>query len=1472
MATKAALKAVRNALAEKDFQGAIEKAKTIVEDDPNNYHGNVFLGLAHDRLNNDAEAERAYSAATKINADDKTAWQGLVSLYEKRGGCEHDGYRQAVIALGKILADEDQQDRCHDMINKYTNAMKESGTKAQQKHALELQLPGSPLYGFLEGRLPHPSQTYQRLIEITESLEKEFINREIGERRTRLGARIEQVTQDVRREAAKNSRLDQYYHGIIDWTNDDDVRRRYEEKLFQRAYEELGYVSATEKATKREAVFKAAEGMVIIKHPFEPAWKVFLGWQDVEEFSDYDIGHLREYIEFFPESGLAKVLHGFLSSELSPFPIPPPDESERNADAQEPAQSDDEIGDRAVTTEDRLLLMAEGLESARDSILAHRIMATFYLSLEEYASVITVARKGLSFVTELKKFSGVSLQNTADALNIALANALIYYQSPRHHPEAKRIFENILERKPTSSNCLLGIGLILKEDHDYAEAVEFLRRSLDRDASNLKIRGELAWCEALSGNLEAGLASLEATLHDLKEAQPDDREFASELLYRIGYCQWEINPSRAARKDRHGAYASLFASIKANMNYAPAYSLLGIFYADYAKDKGRARKCFHKAFELSVSEIEAAERLARDYAKSKEWDLVEAVAQRIVDSGLAKPSPGSKRRGYSWPYAALGSVQINRQQYTKSIVSFQAALRLSPGDYHSWVGLAESYQHTGRYIAAIKTFEHAETLEPTLPEEDKKHAWFARYMMANVWRELGQFDDAIAGYENILKSRPDDIGVTLALLQTLTENSTKMLNMGLFDEAAELVCEAIAVANSLAQVKGDIFNLWKAVGDVCANLTYMKAKAAKVSPHSCRALLLVDLDPMALEAMADIDGVGNGWLEANDSEELMPSESNIFMSIIAYKRALHVSKDDKHSQAIAWYNLGWAEYLAYRNVQLNATTKGKESRKFLKAAMRCFKRAIELEAGNAEFWNALGVATAEMSPKVSQHAFVRSLHLNERSAQVWTNLGALYLLHGEYRKANDIFMRAQAIDPEYSLACVGQGWGALALQDVEDARAQFEHAFDISDSAEIVPKRLFGLARFDRIGEPSASTEVSELMQPFFALSQLCIQTPSDLPFVHLSALLAERMGETLDAESSLEVVCQGMEDEFEKTESPTSLLKYAQANADMARILLARGSYEEAAEKAELALTLSGEEDAERFDPETCKKLRLSAHLTAGLAFYKMKSMDQAIDMFRDALGEADQAPGIVCLLSQVLWAKGGDENRSVAREQLHNCVVESPGHVGAVTLWAAIALLDKDRNTIAAVEPDLRSMVARQSIGLRDRAKVVKLLAAISAAGLGRDAHIPEDARRLAAATAAVMLSPAEPAGWMELYAASADPYAASMSLSRALANVPPHGNFRADGLSQAYAQTGKAGDVLRAIMVAPWQSSGWEKLEHLLPDGKLHKGDVESEQKQWDDGVPLAPWRRFVSHGPEESVEDEALGTLPWKRRIILGTGRY
>lgn len=1299
----------------------------------------------------------------------------------------------------------DDMHRCQDVIDKYTNIARSRGSKAQYKNALSLHLPSSPIYNILEGRLPHPSQTYLRLIEITEAEEKEYINREIGERRTRLGARIDQVTMEVKREAFKRMGLEDLYRGIIDWTNDDTVRREYEEKLLQRGYDELGVLHPKQKNTKRSQILRAAQDMVIIKHPFELAWTIVLEWQDVETYSQWDVGVIREFIEFFPENGLGKVLKGFLGSELSPFPKEEPKEPSGNDNEADVSEGTE------LAAQDRLILMVEGLDTARSSIIANRIMADLHLLLEEYEGAARVASDGIRNVQEVSNYTGINFMNAKDSLNINLANSYIYHQSPRYHPEAKSIFEEILQRKPTSTTSLLGIGLILQVDEDYADAVSFLERALERDPTNIKIRGELFWCMALNGDLETGLEGLQGALDSLVEEQPDNKAFKAVLLYRVGYCQWELDPSPAARKDRNGAFANFLASIKSDMNYAPAYTSLGFFYADYKKDKARARKCFHKAFELSSAEIESAERLARSFADQREWDLVEVVAQRVVDSGRAKPSPGSKRKGYSWPYAALGTVQINKQQYARSIVSFQASLRLAPGDYHSWVGLAESYHHSGRYVAATKAFEHARELEADLAEEERGQVWFARYMLANVRRELGEFDAAISSYEDTLASRPGDIGITIALLQTLAESSWKSLDSGLFHDAAELASKVIRVAGSLVSTRDDIFNLWKAVGDAFANFSYIGREVNKLPLADSKTLLETGLDGPALDIMYDVDGVGKEWLDSCETDSVS-TDICLYFSILAYKRAIHVSIKDTHAQAVAWYNLGWAEYRAFRKAHVGAGQK--RPRKFLKAAMRCFKRAIELESGNSEFWNSLGVVTTSMSPKVAQHAFVRSLHLNDRSVQAWTNLGALYLLHNDIQLANEAFTRAQSTDPDYSQAWVGQGLLALLYGDKKEARGLFEHAFDISNSAAVLPKRQYTLTLFDHlIADESASNEVSQLIQPFFALHQLCAQDPQDLPFMHLSALLAERMGESTDAEKSLQVVCSGMETEFETSESPAALSRYAQANADLARVLLARQEYEQAAEKAETALTLSGEEDASKFDPEACSKMRLSAHLTAGLAFYFMQSMDQAIDMFRDALQEADSAPDVVCLLAQVLWAKGGEEERSVARQQLFDCVENHPEHIGAVSLLGAIAILDGDRDAVEAVESDLHNMITRDDIEIHTRARLIKLLAAISIMGSTGDTSVPEDIRHLGEATAAIMLSPGQPTGWMELSATSDVPYPAAMSVERALRRVPPHGNLDASDLGQAYAQTGNALDAYRAIMISPSRQEGWEGLSHAM-----------------------------------------------------------
>lgn len=1281
-------------------------------------------------------------------------------------------------------------------MHKYTGNAKKYGSRAQYKKSLEVLLPTSTLYDYLEGRISQPDFTYSKIADIVEAEEKEKINTEIGHRRTRLGARIDQVTSEVKREVLGNSLLESLYENVINWTHNDEIRLQYEEKLLQHAYDTLTVVPTTQKTVKRQQVQKMAQGMVILKRQFLLSWTIDLQWKDVADIEEMDVGSLRVFISLFPDSGLSKLLRGFLDSDISPF-------HKQTDSAQN--QSEESEDDSSLSGQDTLILMTEGMGESSSSILAHRIMGLMYLHLEEYEGAAATARQGLQQVSNESSMSGLALENSFDAMKIILATALVQFQAPRHHPEAMELFESVLHRKPIESSALIGIGLILAEQEEYVKAIDFFDRALER-ISDPKIKVEAAWCKALNGDNETSLHELEACLPDLKDSDTTTKLLRSQTLYRIGMCIWNMETSSKARKSREGAYARFIASLQAYLNYAPAYTILGIYYADYGRDKKRSRKCFQKAFELSSSEVEAAERLAQSFANSREWDLVEIVAQRVVESGKVRAAPGSKKKGVSWPFAALGVVQLNNQEYPKSIVSFQSALRSSPENYHYWIGLGESYHNSGRYVAATKAFEHAQQLEESSKDGNFKDSWFSKYMLANVRRELGRYDDAIAGYQEVLKNRPDEYGVSIALLQSLIEGAWHSIELGFFGRAVDAASTAIKAAENIAKEHYESFNLWKAVGDACSIFTYASAHASRFPTEVLLSLLEADIDLKAYNILAEIDGISDETLQTkfqSNQQTPSPLQSCIGAAILAQKRAIHACASETHARAVAWYNLGWIEHRAHVCSQDGPSTDSRRKpKKYLKASVQAFKRAIELEAGNAEFWNSLGIVTTELNPKVSQHSFVRSLYLNDKNARVWTNLGTLYLIQNDIQLANQAYTRAQSSDPDYAQAWLGQGLLAMQMGEVNEARNLFTHAFEIADSSSPMIKRQYAMCIFDHLLS-SAPSSTTSAIQPLFALHQLRSQVSADLAFQHLSSLFAERIGDFGDAAATLDVVASTLEAQYEKSESPIVLMRFAVAKADLGRAQLAEQEFEAAAENAETALNLTEEEVVKN---EARQKVRLSAHMTAGIAYYYQGLMDQSISMFRSALEETQGNPDIVCLLAQVLWAKGGNDERTVAREQLFDCVERYPGHSGAIILLGVIAVLDDDRDTIEAVTADLEGLRTQESLTLQEQSKVAHLLTTIGALFPGDEGR---DASELSQASSAIMLAPSQPHGWSQLAGLSEESYPAEMAVLTAAKACPPRGLLNATDLSKAYSGTRRFDDAQRAIMFAPWITQGWEAL---------------------------------------------------------------
>lgn len=1302
------------------------------------------------------------------------------------------------------------------MIDKFTDYANAHGSRAQYADALAVLLPDSPIYPALEGRVPHPARTFERIAQIVETDEKKRINTLIGERRNRITNTTNNVpvAVEVNREVLGQSKLGHIYEQLINWSTDDDIRRRCEEKLLQFRYDRLVvFAPGPEKAAELEIVQKLAGDMVIIDHPFRLAWDITLNWQDHKEIKDWDVNTLHGYCAHFPESDLYKVLTGFMTSNISPFPKKAAPESEpAEAGEADDSSEDDEEGGAPTsvipfTDQDRVSMMEEGIEST-DALLAYRLIGEFYQHMEEHERNVELMRKAMQVMVDLTNRIGKVFINMNQAFMVHLGMALVFYHSPRNHGEAKFLFDKVLEVDPSSTAAQIGVGLIYEEEEEYDSAIDFLERALQRDGDNLRVKAEVAWLYALKGDFTRCKSDLESLLQAMtKKGVTTSKELLAQTQHRIGVCVWSLDTSKAARKSRTGAYAYFLDALKTDYSYAPAYTSLGIYYAEYARDKKRARKCFLKAVELSSSEVESAERLARSFADDSDWDRVELVAQRVVDSGKVRPPPGSKRKGISWPFSALGVAELNKQDYGRAIVSFQSALRMSPNDYHSWVGLGESYASAGRFIAATKAITNAQKLEETAGDSTVGDTWFTKYMLGNVKREIAEYDDAVALYQEVIKTRPDEQGVAIALMQTMVESAMDSLEKGFFGKSIELASETISFALTVSSDVSSTFNFWRAIGDACSVFSFIQGRVAEFPSESVRKLIeLGEDDEAAYATLHDVDGVGKSVVFAkglfSEDERLgVDLTRSLHATILAHKRAVHLSAQDIHAQAVAHYNLGWAEYRAH--TCLPAELRAKSSR-YHKAAVRCFKRAIELEAGNTEFWNSLGVVTSEINPSVAQHAFVRSLHLNERSPHAWTNLGALALLQNDMQIANEAFTRAQSNDPDYAHAWLGQGFVALLYGDAREARSLFTHAMGISESSSLLTRRQYSVSLFDHILTNPPSPGVFSLVQPLFALGQLQGLDPQSPAYTHLSTLFQERTNDSPRAIATLETTCDQLEANYEATESPVSAGRFALAKTDLARSYLAAGEYEKAIECGEMALELSSVDSESDLTAEQRKKARLSAHLTLGLAQYFIKSVRESLTYFESALVESDNNPDAVCLLAQVLWAVGTDEARERARTLLFDVIGEDSSHVQSVLLLGVIALLDQDQESLEAVVAELQTLRTNDKVTDTEHSYIGDVLRAVAAlsANSGEDdvlCQLQND----------VMLYPHLPHGWSRLADASGEEYPAEMALKVALKAIPPKGELGAADLADAYAGTARAADAQIAIFIAPWASSGWNSL---------------------------------------------------------------
>lgn len=129
------------------------------------------------------------------------------------------------------------------------------------------------------------------------------------------------------------------------------------------------------------------------------------------------------------------------------------------------------------------------------------------------------------------------------ALLITLATSLTNYQAPKHHPQARKLFDAILTRKPNSVDALVGKGRVALEAGELEDAELYTSMALQIDPYNIQAKMEHAWAIVLRNDIEAGKLELEETLPLIDGRDLHSRDTIAEIWWRIGKCHWDEGKS-----------------------------------------------------------------------------------------------------------------------------------------------------------------------------------------------------------------------------------------------------------------------------------------------------------------------------------------------------------------------------------------------------------------------------------------------------------------------------------------------------------------------------------------------------------------------------------------------------------------------------------------------------------------------------------------------------------------------------------------------------------------------------------------------------------------------------------------------------------------------------------------------------------------------------------------------------------------
>lgn len=1312
----------------------------------------VFQGLAQLHLGNEAASEASYIKATQVDGSQILAWQGLEKLYTKNA--QWPALVNVYTHLADLALAADDAAKCGNALTKIVSIEREHGSRETLADALMAFVPGSRYFGLLE-TLPVPDQTApasnpafnaqmlmhaaaldnaQELAELYEQLDQAAIDDAIKKQKSTLeGAKLgvslmrDQVVTDV----LKKSRVPHLLELIRNHPRTDDKLRRDVEAKLLRHFAELAKAVPTEgpsanvglKQAVRQQTLEFARGFVVLQVPDELAWTIYLDWNDFV-LRELPYAQLVDYVRLFPDAPRTYSIRALLCLV--------DDEAYKNTDSGAATR------ERVHQETELLQLALDGMEKSKDSLFAQRVVSLFYLLDKDYASAHEVLEGAQKRLAKLAATTGAPFRAVEIELQTQLATALTHLHPPKHHKEARKLVDAVLAHQGMNSDARLALAyldaahaqwaaakhnfaLVMRLADEDAEAMRDAPQNVGRNLAALSLspdarleaHAELAWCLVQLGELDGARGMLDELIaHNDGDDNVFGADFRARLWWQLGRCYWAMGGEW--RHDAQYAYHCYIVAIQRSGSFAPAFTALGEYYETEVSppDLVRASKCFQKAFEMDAREYGAARRLVEHFANQREWDLVDAIARRVVeaeggvDALAGRPQAGVHVSANAWVWKAIGIVEALRHRPERAIVALQVTLRSDPDDVDAWVRMGEAYLAFGRPIPALKTFARALQLLRTQPTSGVA-AWHVLFHVADAQRRLGRFALATRILTRIVHGHDAQPAVQAVLAETRLDEARSLLAAGYVHRAHAALVASMYDASDALHADKLLTTAWKVAGDACfllSKLDALRAAETEVVPPAGASeglrsvlyslvLLLGQLDVDA--RLAAIDAASAADL-ANDvpaasDRTALDAAGYATHAVLCYKYVALAHTTESKTAVFAWADLAMG--LARLATALR-TADAERSALAHEQAVQCVRLALARKS-QARLWMLLGNLFFEEDVGTAQHAYIMAIETGAKSPAPWTNLGFLYLRQNDAELAEQAFVRAQTMAPDWPASWLGRA--LLLAQHSPDLRARlslFEHAYMLSEGASLEADYGFALAAFARLAH-AARAAPSRVLAPLLAANHYVAREPLDDAALHLSALLAEQLGASRLAIERIERATAQLEAEFEATESAALALKYGLASMNLGRIRLARRDASGAIEAFEGALALLDDDETPADDDALPARHTQLVHArvtaTIGIAHAHCLSDDpaggaQQLADVQQTLATsglpADTAAQvraqIAVLLARVLWRDG---DRASIAAHLDAALAEAPTDTLLITTRAAVAAAAGDTAQYNAV-----------------------------------------------------------------------------------------------------------------------------------------------------------------------------------------------